>query len=155
MTGEYGFPATRISFRSFVPDGGGARPCGGLWSLAWLLLPSGQCGVCRVYGEDAMRNSLKKAVAVLGLVALLGGCAATEHRETAGQFVDDSTVTARIKTAMLNDSELKANEIHVETMKGVVQLSGFVGSKAEADRAARVAREIPGVKSVVNDLHVR
>jgi osmotically-inducible protein OsmY len=82
----------------------------------------------------------------------MAGCAATPTRESTGEFIDDSVITARIKTAIHKDPVLKSAEINVETFKSVVQLSGFVGSSADKDRAAEVARGIPGVKSVINDI---
>jgi osmotically-inducible protein OsmY len=60
-----------------------------------------------------------------------------------------------VKTAILADDELKVTEVNVETFKGVVQLSGFVSSPADIDRATRVARDVTGVKSVKNDMRVK
>jgi hyperosmotically inducible protein len=60
-----------------------------------------------------------------------------------------------VKTAIMNDPDLKVTEINVETFKGVVQLSGFVSSRAQIDRAVVVAREIHGVTSVKNDMRVK
>ena len=64
-------------------------------------------------------------------------------------------VTAKAKAAILNDSSLKVNEINVETFKGVVQLSGFVRSQTDIDKAVQVARGVAGVKSVKNDMRVK
>jgi osmotically-inducible protein OsmY len=85
----------------------------------------------------------------------MAGCAATQTQESTGQYVDDSAITAKVKTAMFNDPNLKMNEIGVETYRGVVQLSGFVSSQAEINRALQLARSVDGVASVKNDLHVR
>ena len=60
-----------------------------------------------------------------------------------------------MKAAIFNDSSLKVNEINVETFKGVVQLSGFVRSQADIDRAVQVARGVAGVKSVKNDTRIK
>jgi len=89
------------------------------------------------------------------VVASAWGCASTSTREGTGEYVDDSVITAKVKTAIYNDPTLKVNEINVETFKGVVQLSGFVKSQADVTQAARVARGVAGVKSVKNDIRVK
>jgi osmotically-inducible protein OsmY len=76
-------------------------------------------------------------------------------KEGTGEYVDDSVITTKVKTAILNDSSLKVNEINVETFKGVVQLSGFVKSQADIDKAVQVARGVAGVKSVKNDMRLK
>ena len=83
------------------------------------------------------------------------GCASTATKEGTGEYVDDSVITAKVKTAIYNDDTLKVNEINVETFKGVVQLSGFVRSQADIDQAVKVAREVAGVKSVKNDMRLK
>jgi osmotically-inducible protein OsmY len=95
---------------------------------------------------------------VFVLVLMLGGlvgCAGGDKKESTGQFIDDATITARVKTAIIKDPTLKATQINVETYKGEVQLSGFVESQADRTRAAEVARSVPGVKAVRNDLRLR
>ena len=89
------------------------------------------------------------------LVASFLGCAVTSKQETTGEYVDDATVTARVKTAIYKEPTLKVSQISVETMKGDVQLSGTVNSSTEKSRASEVAREVKGVKSVNNDLQVK
>ena len=88
------------------------------------------------------------------LVAL-AGCASTEKRESVGEYVDDSVITAKVKAAFVNDPTVKATEINVETFKGDVQLSGFVAQPQDAARAAEVARGVKGVTSVKNDVRVK
>lgn len=89
-----------------------------------------------------------------GLVTL-SGCAPTEKREGTGEYIDDTWITTKVKTAIFNDSSLKSSEINVETFKGVVQLSGFVNSRADINRAVEVARKVKGVVSVKNDMQVK
>ena len=89
------------------------------------------------------------------VVASAWGCASTSTKEGTGEYVDDSVITAKVKTAIYNDPTLKVNEINVETFKGVVQLSGFVKSQADVTQAAKVARGVAGVKSVKNDIRVK
>jgi len=83
------------------------------------------------------------------------GCGATATKEGTGEYVDDSVITTKVKAAIFNDSELKVNEINVETFKGMVQLSGFVRSQENIDKAVQVARAVAGVKSVKNDMRIK
>ena len=89
------------------------------------------------------------------VVASVWGCGSTSTKEGTGEYVDDSVITTKVKTAIFNDSTLKVNEINVETFKGVVQLSGFVRSQADIDKAVQVARGVAGVKSVKNDMRLK
>lgn len=93
--------------------------------------------------------------ALLAAAVLVTGCAGTDKRASTGEVIDDTVITARIKAAFINDAELAANEINVETFKGVVQLSGFVSEASDIPRAAQVARSVPGVESVKNDIRAR
>lgn len=72
--------------------------------------------------------------------------------ESHGEYVDDAVITAKVKAAVLDEPSLKSAEINVETFKGVVQLSGFVGSSADIKKAEAVAKGVNGVKSVKNDM---
>ena len=94
-------------------------------------------------------------IAAVAAAASLAACSETPTRESTGQYVDDATITAKVKGALLKDQSLKALQIGVETYKQVVQLSGFVDSPVEAKRAQEVARNVDGVQSVRNDLIVK
>ena len=97
-------------------------------------------------------------IAVLCAAAVLvtmAGCAATRTQESTGQYVDDTAITAEVKAVILNDAALKSAEINVETFKGKVQLSGFVGSQANIDHAVVVAQAVGGVQSVKNDMRLK
>lgn len=83
------------------------------------------------------------------------GCASTQNREGAGEYVDDSVITTKVKAQLFNEPNLRSGQINVETFKGVVQLSGFVNSQADIDRAVEIARSVNGVKSVKNDMRLR
>lgn len=85
----------------------------------------------------------------------LSACAATSTKESTGQYVDNSVLTAKVKTAIFNEPSLKSSEISVETYKGEVQLSGFVSSIEQTNKAVEVARGVPGVSSVKNDMRVK
>jgi osmotically-inducible protein OsmY len=93
-------------------------------------------------------------VAALMLTAVVG-CASTATQESTGQYVNDSTITASVKAAILNEPTLKVAEINVETFKGVVQLSGFVRSRENIATAVNVTRGVNGVQSVRNDMRVK
>ena len=99
-------------------------------------------------------KTLSTILAALVAVTALG-CASTSRSEGTGEYVDDSVVTAKVKTAILEQPNLKSSEINVETFKGNVQLSGFVASQASADSAVTVAKSVHGVKSVKNDMRVK
>jgi osmotically-inducible protein OsmY len=83
------------------------------------------------------------------------GCASTDKQAGMGESVDDTVVTGKVKAAIFDDPTLSAAEINVETHKGVVQLSGFVSSRADIARAAAVARTVTGVESVKNDIRLK
>jgi osmotically-inducible protein OsmY len=96
-----------------------------------------------------------KALAATLLLIGIVGCASTRTQESTGQYVDDSVITTKVRTAVLGEPGLKSSEIKVETFKGVVQLSGFVSSRDEAQSAVRVASAVPGVRSVKDDMQVK
>jgi len=88
-------------------------------------------------------------------IVSLVGCASGPGKEGTGEYVDDTVITTKVKTALFNEPDLKSAEISVETYKGVVQLSGFVSSATSAARATEVAQGVKGVVSVRNDLRLR
>ncbi len=88
------------------------------------------------------------------LMSMLG-CAATSTQEKPGQYVDDSVITTKVKAAILKEPSLKVLQINVETFKGTVQLSGFVRSQADINKAVEVASAVGGVTSVRNDMQLR
>ena len=106
-----------------------------------------------------MNKTLVAAVSAFALIAA-AGCA---HRgetqgtnRTAGAVIDDSALTARVKTALATDIGAgTAVNVNVTTYKGQVQLSGFVDSQDKADKAAETARKVSGVQSVKNDIQVK
>ena len=89
------------------------------------------------------------------VLASLLGCASTARQEGTGEYVDDTVLTTKVKAAIFNEPSLKSAEINVETFKGVVQLSGFVSSQANIERAVQVARGVPGVNSVKNAMRLK
>jgi hypothetical protein len=120
---------------------------GSLSDATWIVIRN---------GGRAMRPLRGFGILVLTIVlAAAWGCGSTATKEGTGEYVDDSVITAKVKTAIFNDASLKVNEINVETFKGVVQLSGFVRSQADIDKAVQVARGVAGVKSVKNDMRIK
>jgi osmotically-inducible protein OsmY len=89
------------------------------------------------------------------LLTSLLGCASTPKHEGTGEYVDDTVITSKVKLAVFNEPSLKSAEINVETFKGVVQLSGFVSSRADINKAVEVARSVKGVESVKNDMRLK
>ncbi len=100
-------------------------------------------------------NRIMKFLACLVLVAAFIGCAPTSKQEGTGEYIDDTVITTKVKTAILAEPTLKVMQINVETFKGEVQLSGFVDSTASVKKAADVARSVKGVVGVKNDLIVK
>ena len=87
--------------------------------------------------------------------ASLLGCASTAKQEGTGEYVDDTVLTGKVKAAIFNEPSLSSAEINVETFKGVVQLSGFVNSQADINKAVQVTRGVPGVVSVKNAMRLK
>jgi osmotically-inducible protein OsmY len=89
------------------------------------------------------------------LLASILGCAATSTKEGTGEYFDDTAITTKVKAAIFEELSLKSAEVNVETFKGTVQLSGFVSSRADINKAVELARGVKGVTSVKNDMRVK
>ena len=100
------------------------------------------------------RHSLLVILAA-GLATSVAACAATPTRESTGGYVDDSTITAKVKTNLAQDTIVSASDVSVKTYKGVVDLSGFVNSQSQISEARLVASQVNGVKSVHDNLIVK
>ena len=102
-------------------------------------------------------KTIQRVIPMLAILAAasLIGCASTPKSEGTGEYVDDSVITTKVKTALLEEPTLKSAEINVETFKGTVQLSGFVSSRDNVDTAVATARHVKGVTSVKNDMHLK
>ena len=94
---------------------------------------------------------------LLLVLSLLVGtaCSSTATQSSTGEYIDDTVITARVKTAIFNDAELKVAQINVETYKSIVQLSGFVDSRADVVKVGTIARSIAGVTTVHNNIIVK
>ena len=99
-------------------------------------------------------TNLKRVSAIFAALAIATtlGCAGTMKKESTGEYVDDVAITAKVKKDIFDEPTLKSAEINVETLKGTVQLTGFVNSRADIDKAVQVAKAVKGVKSVKNDM---
>jgi hyperosmotically inducible periplasmic protein len=83
------------------------------------------------------------------------GCAGTATKESTGEYIDNSAITARVKAAFADDEIVKARAINVESFRGTVQLSGFVNTSEEKSRAGRIASSVAGVQDVKNNITVK
>lgn len=100
-------------------------------------------------------NHIKRSASAMFLALVLAGmtgCAGTASKESTGEYIDDAVITSKVKAAILDQPTLKVMDIHVETFKGTVRLSGTVESRSSIDKAVEVARNVSGVKSVKNEL---
>lgn len=100
-------------------------------------------------------KTLRRRVLVFLLPLLLAACAGTATRESTGEYIDDTVLTSRVKAVLLNDPQVGGLSVNVETFKGTVQLSGFVKSVRERNRAVQLARGVKGVRQVRNDILIR
>lgn len=101
-----------------------------------------------------LKSSIGLAVCLLVAAPLVTSCAHQAER-TAGQTVDDATITAKVKSQLVADPDVSALNVNVTTFKGQVQLSGYVDNANQRTRAEQIARNVGGVKSVSNDLIVK
>jgi hyperosmotically inducible periplasmic protein len=113
-----------------------------------------------------MKNSVKtiQATQILSLALCLGtlpllttvtGCAGDRYHQSTGEAIDDHSTSMRVKSALGNDAEYKYEDVSVQTFKGTVQLSGFVDTSSQKNRAAEIAKNVEGVKDVENNITVK
>lgn len=101
-----------------------------------------------------MNLRILKITAIMGALVVGSACSATRTQQAAGEVIDDSVLTAKVKAELIDDPITKAGQINVETYRGVVQLGGFVDNTQQKEQATKVARSITGVKEVRNDLRI-
>ncbi len=103
-----------------------------------------------------MKSKQLTQIILAVLVSLiLAACAGTAKDASTGEYIDDTVVTSRVKSTLLNDPAVSGIAINVETFKGRVLLSGFVKTVAERNRAVHLARGVKGVKIVRNEILIR
>jgi hyperosmotically inducible protein len=108
-----------------------------------------------VASDDMKSEATRVAKKVSGVKHVSNNLRVGEGSRSAGEVVDDTVITAKVKTALAADSTVAAHEVNVETRDGVVQLAGFVDKPEQKSQATEVARRIAGVKQVDNQLEVK
>ncbi len=101
---------------------------------------------------STLRNVTLAIAIGVGTPFMLAACGATPTRESPGEYIDDATITTKVKSAFVADKTVSAMDVKVETYKGTVQLSGFAKSQNEINQAVAIARGVKGVQSVKNDI---
>jgi hyperosmotically inducible periplasmic protein len=100
-------------------------------------------------------RKIQSVLAPALFAGLLVACASTPTAQSTGAYIDDTTITVKVKAAFVEDKQVKASDIAVNTYNGTVQLSGFADSQGEIDRAVQLASAVRGVKEVHNDVRVK
>jgi len=101
-----------------------------------------------------IRTTLAATAAVVAMLTM-SGCAVTRGQETVGAYADDTAITTAVKARFVENKEVDASSIRVETLNGTVMLSGFAKNATEKSSAEMIARNVKGVKSVKNEIAVR
>jgi len=105
-----------------------------------------------------------KTLKALGLILALGalpfvggltGCAGNNYTQSTGERIDDRADSSRVRKALSDDTQYKYGDVGVQTFKGVVQLSGFVNSRDQKNRAGDLAKNVSGVREVENNITVK
>jgi len=104
--------------------------------------------------QSRMRSISSMVMSFVLSIALLG-CAGDRVTRSTGQYTADSAITAKVKTALIADPDVKGTQVDVEVFKGVVQLSGFVDNTNQVRKAANIASNVGGVREVRNTLQLR
>ena len=106
---------------------------------------------------------MKKIISSLAIITCLGvgvavfntGCSGDRYHRSTGKYIDDKTITAKVKADLLADPDVKGTAVKVDTYNGRVQLGGFVDTIAQKNRAAEIARNVQGVQWVDNNISVK
>jgi len=101
------------------------------------------------------RNTLAALATAVAALVVLPGCAVTRDQQSVGAYVDDSVITAEVKAKFVENKQVDAVSIKVETLNGEVLLSGFAKDSTERSSAESIARNVKGVRSVKNQIVVR
>ena len=106
------------------------------------------------------QNSIKLSAVILAVGALavaggITGCAGNRYKQSTGEHIDDSGTSSRVRSALSADTQYKYSDVNVQTFKGVVQLSGFVNSRDQKNRAGDLAKRVEGIKEVQNNITVK
>ncbi len=100
--------------------------------------------------------NIRRILAISAIIALTAtGCAVQRGQESVGNYIDDAGITTLVKSRFVENKEVAASSIKVETLKGTVMLSGFAKNSGERSTAETIARGVKGVVSVRNEIIVR
>ena len=102
-----------------------------------------------------IRTPLAAALIAVGAITMTAGCAVTRGQETVGAYVDDAAITTAVKGRFIDNKDVDASAIRVETLNGTVMLSGFAKSVKEKTTAEGITWKVAGVKSVKNEIAIR
>jgi hyperosmotically inducible periplasmic protein len=108
-----------------------------------------------VDNQAQIERAIAATQAVEGVKSVENGITLKDGKATVGNTVDDGIITAKVKSALLADPNVKSFDIAVVTRKGDVQLSGFVDSEAQIDQAVELARKVEGVANVGNEMSIK
>ena len=100
-------------------------------------------------------SALILSVGALVVVGGITGCAGDRYTQSTGERIDDKGESSRVRSALSDDTQYKYEDVKVQTFKGVVQLSGFVNSRDQKNRAGDIAKKVQGVKEVENNITVK
>ena len=94
-------------------------------------------------------------LSVFAVTMFVAGCAGDRYTRSSQEYIDDKSLNARVTAALNESPEYKLNSVSVQSFRGVVQLSGFVNTPDQRSKATEIARGVPGVKSVENNLSIK
>jgi hyperosmotically inducible protein len=106
-------------------------------------------------GRGFKLSALILSVSALAMAGGLMGCAGDRYTQSTGEHIDDKAESSRVRSALNEDTQYKYEDVKVQTFKGVVQLSGFVNSRDQKNRAGDLAKKVQGVKDVENNITVK
>jgi hypothetical protein len=124
----------------------------------WIATNDLTTNLQRGFTTMKKKNFVTRVLALFMLIAVIAAftaCASTRTHESAGEYVDDSVITTKVKSLLAADDFLKSFQIGVETYQGAVQMSGFVNTQKAVDKASEIVRSVKGVKSIKNNLIVK
>ncbi len=106
-------------------------------------------------GRVLKLSALTLSVCTLAIAGTMIGCAGDRYTQSTGERIDDKSESTRVQSALSDDTQYKYEDVKVQTFKGVVQLSGFVNSRDQKNRAGDLAKKVEGVKEVENNITVK
>ena len=100
-------------------------------------------------------SALVLTISALAFAGGITGCAGNRYTQSTGEHIDDKADSSRVRKALNADTQYKYDDVNVQTFKGVVQLSGFVNSRDQKNRAGDLAKKVEGIKEVENNITVK